>query len=152
MARSAQTLENSSSLFLDECPTNIANYHLIGGQCYFFIDFNIAFDAAQSLCATKFLGGRLFEPRSLTANNDVSQAVADANLGSSWYYIGISDKISNDVLAYESTASSVSITIPWASGHPAYTVNDDCATIYASQKTWVMQQCTVADMAICEKP
>ena len=142
-----------NSLFLGECPTNQENYHLIGGQCYFFIDFNIAFDAAQSLCATKFQGGRLFEPRSLTTSNEVSDAVNDASLGSAYYYIGISDYISDDVLAYESTGTSVSITIPWHSGQPGYSVGeDDCATIYASQKTWVVQKCTVADMAICEKP
>ena len=139
-------------LFLGECPTNQVDYHLIGGQCYFFIRQNIDYDAAQSLCATKFQDGRLFEPRSLTASDEVSIAVAAENLGSAWYYIGINDRVSNDVLAYESTGTSVSITIPWASGQPGYSVNDDCATIYASQKTWVVQTCTVADMAICEKP
>ena len=51
---------------LNYCPTNQADYHLIGGQCYFFSRENKDFDAQQSLCATKFIGGRLFEPRSLT--------------------------------------------------------------------------------------
>ena len=95
----------------------------------------------------------MFEPRSLTASNEVSNAVAAESLGSAYYYIGINDRISDNVLAYESTGTPVSITIPWQSGQPTYNGNiNDCATIYASQKTWNMQRCTVSDMAICEKP
>ena len=95
----------------------------------------------------------MFEPRSLTASNEVSNAVAAAGLGSTYYFIGINDRISDNVLAYESTGTPVSITIPWQSGQPNYNGNiNDCATVYASQKTWVMQACTVPDMAICEKP
>ena len=42
-------------------------------------------------------------------------------------------------------------TIPWGSGEPAaIIVNNDCATINAGQKTWVIQNCTIPDMAICE--
>ena len=52
---------------LGYCPTNQAGYHLVGGQCYFFSGENHDFDAQQALCATKFQGGRLFEPRSETA-------------------------------------------------------------------------------------
>ena len=91
----------------------------------------------------------MFEPRSLTASDDVSDAVNDADLGSSYYIIGINDRISDNVLAYESTGTSVSFTIPWASG-PNYSVpNGDCAAISKS-RTWVLQACTQIDMAICE--
>ena len=93
----------------------------------------------------------MFEPRSLTASNEVSDAVAAASLGSAYYYIGMNDRISDNVLAYESTGTSVSMTIPWQSGQPSYNVpKGDCAAIYASRKTWVIQACTRADMAICE--
>ena len=95
----------------------------------------------------------MFEPRSLTASNEGSNAVTVEGLGSSFYYIGINDHISDNVLAYESTGTPVSITIPWHSGQPDYNGNiGDCATVLASTKTWVMQVCTVPDMAICEKP
>ena len=41
--------------------------------------------------------------------------------------------------------------IPWGDNEPAAIVeNGDCATINAGLKTWVMQDCTIADMAICE--
>ena len=41
--------------------------------------------------------------------------------------------------------------IPWGPGEPrAIITNGDCATINASQKTWVIQDCTIVDMAICE--
>ena len=92
----------------------------------------------------------MFEPRSLAASDDVSDAVKDAGLGSSYYIIGINDRISDNVLAYESTGTSVSMTIPWASGQPSYSVpNGDCAAI-STVKTWVIQACTQIDMAICE--
>ena len=95
----------------------------------------------------------MFEPRSLIASNEVSNAVAAEGLGSAYYYIGINDRISDNVLAYDSTGTPVSINIPWESGQPHYNLNiGDCAAVYASKKTWVMQACTVSDMAICEKP
>ena len=98
----------------------------------------------------QFPCGRLFEPRSIPVSNEVSVAVAAENLGIAVYYIGINDRISDKVLAYESTGTSVSITIPWESGQPYYNGNiGDCATIYASQKTWVMQACTT--VAVCRK-
>ena len=92
----------------------------------------------------------MFEPRSLTASDDVSDAVKAEGLTSAYYIIGINDRISNDVLAYESTGTSVSMTIPWASGQPYYSVsNGDCAAI-SKTRTWVLQACTQIDMAICE--
>ena len=95
----------------------------------------------------------MFEPRSLTVSDDVSVAVAAESLGSTLYYIGINDRISDNVLAYDSDDTSVSISIPWHSGQPSYSVpNGDCGTIRASSKTWVMIPCTTIDMAICEKP
>ena len=131
------------------CPTNDANYRLIGGQCYFFSTQDIDYDAQQSLCATKFgTCGRLFEPCSLTASDEVSDAVNAASLGSTYYFIGINDRISNDVLAYESTGTSVSMTIPWVSGQPSYSVpNGDCAAI-STVKTWPILSCPAIDMAI----
>ena len=92
----------------------------------------------------------MFEPCSETVSNEVSDEVAVASLGSTYYYIGVNDRNTNDVLAYESTGTSVSMTIPWVSGQPSYNVpNGDCAAI-STVKTWVILACTAVDMAICE--
>ena len=87
---------------------------------------------------------------------EVSAAVAAASLGSTYYFIGITDRINDNDHYYESTSTSVSSgfvgTLPWASGEPkAIVFNGDCAAI-STVKTWVIQQCTTTDMAICEKP
>ena len=73
------------------CPTDQSNYQSIDGGCYYFEAQSFQYQEAQDNCGTKFQGGRLFEPRSISINDKVAQAAFVA-LGSVQFWLGLADE------------------------------------------------------------
>ena len=142
------------------CPTNEANYRVIDGHCIYFEANTLEFDKAQENCATKFSGGRLFEPRSKSINDKVVKAIKEVTgIDNKWFWIGITDKTTEGVWRYESTGTKVSdsMTLPWISGRGNRGTFDNCVMTYSEPghsyfQKWGDSDCQYYRYSICESP
>ena len=94
-----------------DCPTQDTNYRLISRRCYYYDSSMMTYEKAKQLCATKFLGGKLFEPENLAINNLVWNSFKDINIGSSW--IGINEKNSENIFHYDKSGIKVPFNPRW---------------------------------------
>ena len=101
--------------------------------------------------ATNFcnnLGQKLFEPKSLEADNEVSK-LAKAQ-GLTWGpWIGIHDQINQGKFVYDS--SNVSIVYEnWKPGEPNGGSREDCTALGKYSRKWSDVPCTSALPFVCE--
>ena len=128
------------------CPTENTKYRLINDHCYYHHSVEMTYDEAKKLCATKFVGGKLFEPESLAKNNLVWNAYKDY-----WPapWIGINEKNSENNFHYDSTGENPPFNQPW---HPTYSNRypNACAVIFKGGK-WYDQKCSDTYFVLCEQ-
>ena len=106
------------------------------------------FDDAQAFCKKIFpLGGRLYEPRDETTNEEIIKN----RYKPSW--IGITDRISQGSYLYESDNGQLTISPPWHPGQPNRG-NQRCVRFCESSKwqgKWCDQSCFSLRHSICER-
>ena len=127
-----QTSERAPEVLI--CP-NGSNYRIVDKRCYYFHSVKIStHEKAQANCAGKFPnGGRLFEPQSLTTNNNVLKVSLEViPEGNNWFYFGIKRNNSTSEFNYVSNGLKVPFEISWYDNKDTSThtrVGHDC--IYA---------------------
>ena len=113
------------------CP-NGSNYRIVDKRCYYFHNIKIStHEKAQANCAGKFPnGGRLFEPQSLTTNNNVLKVSLEViPEGNNWFYFGIKRNNSTSEFNYVSNGLKVPFEISWYDNKDTSThtrVGHDC--------------------------
>merc|ERR1719367_1194131 len=92
------------------------------------------FEEAQENCATKFPGGRLFEPHTKSIHDKVVKAEKDVTRRRHYFYIGITDKTTEGIWRYESSGNKVSdsMTLPWISGSGNRGTSRNCVETYSN--------------------
>jgi len=146
------------------CPTEKKEYALLDNTCYFFdVKKERTKAQAQEKCLDSFGShpGRLFEPKDL---NIIPLVRAEAlklrpRQGQFWW-IGVSDTISEGTFHYDSSGRNITFSAPWKSGEPNNANgNENCVQIEleAAAPVWNDVSCPskhVCQMfyTICELP
>ena len=149
---------NINNLIQESCPDG-SNYRAVDGKCYYFHNVKLStYEEAQANCAGKFpSGGRLFEPQSLTTNNNVLKESRVVIPEDNWSYIGVKRVNNAGDFKYVSSGLKVPFDIPWCcSNRPrAALAGQDC--IYANNGgsssyslKWENDTCTRSWYSICE--
>ena len=141
------------------CPTNEANYALIDEKCIYFEIKKLNYDKAQENCATKFPGGRLFEPRTKSIFDKVCTAIKEVTGEEAWFRIGITDQSTEGIWRYPSTGNKVSdsMSLPWASSKHIGGTDKNCVETYSKPSSlnfqaWSVYSCANGERSICESP
>ena len=130
----------------------------LGSSCYKFPKQSLSFDDAQKLCED--LGGKLAEPRSITANNLLAEHLHYRNAKFMW--IGINDKIEENTFVYSSSGEKITFA-NWSKGRPdnggnsRYQKEQDCVDVLMNEdfgNTWKWNDwdCQEQLPFSCEKP
>ena len=146
-----QTSERAPEVLI--CP-NGSNYRIVDKRCYYFHSVKIStHEKAQANCAGKFPnGGRLFEPQSLTLNNNVLIASREMFLEESWFAIGVKRTNSASDYKYISNGVKVPFDLPFYIG---WSNNENDICMFASNGgthslKWDDSKCTLSWYSICE--
>jgi len=132
------------------CPTNDPNYFEVHGKCYFTDKIARTFDGSQAHCKKVFpFGGRLFEPKDLSTNEEVQKAGIRI-YGDTGAWIGITDIISQGSYKYASDNGNLTIS-PWSTSLYNEPDNDNhrCVNIYQSK--WYDASCSFTKYSLCER-
>ena len=130
-----------------------SNYRIVDGRCYYFHNVKLAHSKAQANCAGKFpSGGRLFEPQSLTTNNNVLIASREMISEESWWAIGVIRTNSASDYKYISNGVKVPFDLPFYDG---WSDNGNDICMFASNGgthslKWDDAACTTIWYSICE--
>ena len=139
--------------FPGNCSELGSNYRLVDGRCYYFHDVKIAHEKAQANCAGKFpSGGRLFEPQSLTRNNNVLIASREVIPEDIWIAIGVTRSNSASDFKYISNGVKVPFDLPYYS---SWSETEDHNCMFASNGgtdslKWDDSFCGTSWYSICE--
>ena len=109
-----------------------------------------SYEGAVSHCVTN--GGKLAEPKSDVANDDIVSLAESNILQFSHLWIGIDDKSQEGQFEYSSDGSPI-VYSNWMSGQPNDYNNQDCVLYYkqGSYVKWGDESCSVWVPFICER-
>ena len=133
------------------CPTEDRNYNLIDGRCYYLSLDRMTYENAKSLCAAKFVGGKLFEPEDVAKNNFVWNAFYDLHSSASTddIWIGVNEKNSENNFQYDSSGLQITFNSPWGYGSGNRHANS-CVLI-GSDGLWYDYICSSTRRFLCEQ-
>lgn len=115
--------------------------------CYFFSHTTASWADAESIC--RGFSGKLAEPRTLSAASFISGEAI--NLGG-WFWLGMSDIITERRWIYSSDQSSVTVNY-WGSGEPNAGADVNCLATWPSHSSmWCDESCEYKFKYVCEKP
>lgn len=115
--------------------------------CYFFSHTTASWADAESIC--RGFSGKLAEPRTLSAASFISGEAI--NLGG-WFWLGMSDIITERRWIYSSDQSSVTVNY-WGSGEPNAGADVNCLATWPSHSSmWCDEPCEYKYKYVCEKP
>ena len=101
---------------------------------------------ARAFCNN--LGQKLFEPKYLEINSEVSK-LAKEQVGNTWgYWIGIHDQINQGNFVYDSDNKPI-VYENWSPSEPNGDSREDC-TVLGTWEKWVDTNCATAMPFICE--
>jgi len=131
-----------------------SNYRIVDGRCYYFHNVKLAHSEAQANCAGKFpSGGRLFEPQTLTTNNNVLLASREVITEGEWLAIGVKRTNSASDYKYISNGVKVPFDLPYVSGWVDHE-NNKCMFANNGEShyslKWDDAVCTTSWCSICE--
>ena len=133
------------------CPTENPNYQIINSHCFFFESQELAFDAAQTNCGSKFSsGGQLFEPTSLYMNEKVFKIATEiSSTGRKWVDVHYRDDQRNFKYA---SGLPMSVIPPWSASNPSNSGgNEHCVEFNKVGKAvWNDIRCDRKFMSVCE--
>jgi len=119
--------------------------HTIQGKCFGFSKYIKNWEDSDSIC--KSLGGMLWEPRTLSLFNDITDKAKEIQGTHEWVWMGITDTKNEGQWTYASDETPVGFT-NWHTGQPD---GGDCVYFYAYSKVWVDTTCSrQKPLFICE--
>ena len=131
------------------CPIEISGYFEVLGKCYFTDKIKRNFDNSQAHCKEIFpLGGRLFEPRDETTNEEVVKAKKGYFVGGRVWF-GITDRTSQGSYRYLSDDGQLTIS-KWHSGQPSEDY-ERCVIMCSSSGEWCDYPCSSIGYHFCER-
>ena len=156
-------------LSFSDCPTDIPNYSLVQGKCYFFETTKLDHQSARANCNAKFRSeGKLFEPRSLEINSEVffkaesefGSLLIKSPTGTGWLlnsariWIGVSDIDDDNIFKYTESKQVLNMTPSWAPGNPSNFWkggDENCVEFaFVSDAKWNDRDCSAEQFSICE--
>ena len=99
----------------EQCLNNSENYHMIDGHCMYFETQEFDYENAQQNCATKFSGGKIFEPLTKSMNDRVYGEFQQITRLDGWVWVGVTLQDNKGIFRYASSGVPVSnyMTPPW---------------------------------------
>ena len=122
----------------------------IHDKVYYFSNYKLSFEDAEYSC--KDNGGKLFEPKSESINNEVTEMAG--RLGQNHPWLGIHDIFTEDNFVYASKNTSITWT-NWDPNEPndRYKIygGEDCVELRLRDMKWNDVVCSKVNDFICEK-
>ena len=146
------------SLKIGICPYEkdpSGEYLIVDSRCYYFEKNFFTFTEAVTNCKEKFNGkGRLFEPRSISSNNNVfTEAKTLSPNEKFWIGVRTQTHDSQRKFYYLSIGTSQSTIEYWATGEPNdFGSNEDCVSVLTlNEIKWGDSNCENQELSICQE-